>query len=101
MKFGTHVEYIIANISGYRAIQVLPWKALAAILKMAAEHQFPLSKDFCNVDQTFLNQTYNFWVNDFKYATHDLLRHSNPPFLKMGATKYNVPISHELRYLER
>ena len=31
----------------------MTWKALAAILKMAAESQFPLSKDFCNVDQTF------------------------------------------------
>jgi len=64
---------------------------LAAILKMAAENQFPIAKDFCNVDQTFLNQNIQLLVNDFKYATFDLLRHSNPPFLKMAAAKTNVP----------
>ena len=50
ITFGTRIEYIITKILDIGPSQILPWKGLAAILKMAAKNQYPLSKDFCNVD---------------------------------------------------
>ena len=57
ITFGTkNLEYIITKYMDIGPSRILSWKALAAILKMAAENQFPLSKDFCNVDQTLFEQ---------------------------------------------
>ena len=102
MKFCTHLEYIITKIFGYRAISDFALEGVGSHFKDGC------LKPISSIDRLLqrrpdvvLTKTYNFCVNYFKYVTFDLLRHSNPPFVKMAAAKTNVPISHELRYLER
>ena len=56
MKFGSHLEYIITKIFGYRAISDFALDGVGSYFKDGCRKPTKLSKDFCNVDQMFLNQ---------------------------------------------